>query len=393
MGTLLYVACAMLAGLLLTRVVKLVHLPNVTGYLIAGLLIGPYCLKLLPADAVNSLDVISTVALGFIAFSIGSEFKLAHIRSLGNKIIVITVFQALSATLLVDVSLLVCGFPAPMSIVLGAVATATAPAATLMVVRQYKAKGELTNTLLPVVAMDDAVGLMVFSISVAIARMMINGTAFSFTGTILKPIGEILLALAVGGVIGLAIAISNRWFHSRGNRLSICIMAVVAGEALAKLWGLSDLLLCMAIGGVYVNMRDDALATLEHTDDWTPPLFMLFFVISGAQLDVTALPTVGIMGVIYIVARSLGKYLGAYLGAAITKASPNVRKYLGVTLLPQAGVAIGMAYQVLSLLPEYGAEIQAVALCATLIYELVGPVCTKLALQKAGEIAPEVKTA
>ena len=391
MTILFSIAIAMIAGLLLTRLAKLVKLPNVTGYLVAGLLVGPYCFKLIPADALSALDLITVVALGFIAFSIGSEFKLSHIKAIGGSVIAITVCQAMGAVILVDLVLCLCGFDVPMSLTLGAIATATAPAATLMVVRQYKAKGELTSTLLPVVAMDDALGLMVYSISISIAQMIASGAAFSFLGTIVKPILEIVLSLVVGGVLGLIVAVSNRFFHSRSNRLCICIAAVVLGVAVAKAYGLSDLLLCMSIGAVYVNMRDDALRTLDRCDIWTPPLFMLFFVISGAELDVTALPSVGLIGIIYIVVRSMGKYFGAYLGAAAVKASPKIRKYLGVTLLPQAGVAIGMAQLALKQLPAYGARIQAVVLCATLVYELVGPVCTKLALIKAGEIEIEKK--
>lgn len=380
------VAVAMIAGLLLTRVVKLVHLPNVTGYLIAGLLIGPFVGRILTHEAVGSLNIITVVALGFIAFSIGSEFKLAHIRSIGGNVIVITVFQAVMAALLVDVVLIACGFPKPMALTLGAIATATAPAATLMVVRQYHAKGELTGTLLPVVAMDDAIGLMVYSISVSIAQTLVAGGGFSLYGTLVAPLIEIVLSLLVGGVLGVLVAVSNRFFHSRANRLSVCIAAVILGVFLAKRFNLSDLLLCMAIGGVYVNLRDDAVETLSRTDDWTPPLFMLFFVISGAELDVAALPGVGLIGAIYIIVRSIGKYFGAYFGALAVKASPKIRKYLGITLLPQAGVAIGMAQLALTQLPEYGARIQAVVLCATLIYELLGPVATKMALEKAGEI-------
>ena len=393
MHTLFYVAIAMVAGLLLTRVVKLVHLPNVTGYLIAGLLIGPYCFNLLPADALEGLGLITVAALGFIAFSIGSEFKLAHIKAIGGKVITITVFQALGAVLLVDVVLCLCGVDVPMALALGAIATATAPAATLMVVRQYKAKGELTSTLLPVVAMDDAIGLVVYSVSVSIAQMIASGSAFSFTATILTPLLDIVLSLVIGGVLGLLVAVSNRFFHSKANRLCICIAAVLLGVAIAKQYGLSDLLLCMSIGAVYVNLRDDAVQTLEHTDTWTPPLFMLFFVISGAELNLTVLPTVGLIGMLYIVVRAIGKYAGAYLGSVLVKASPNIRKYLGITLMPQAGVAIGMAQLVLTQLPQYGPQIQAVVLCATLIYELVGPVCTKIALTKAGDIPSAPKPA
>lgn len=389
MQTILYLAVAMLAGLLLTRVVKPLHLPNVTGYLIAGLLIGPHVFKLLPENAVESLSLITTLALGFIAFSIGGEFKLSGIKQIGSKAIIITLFQAFGAVILVDAVLLICGFDAPLALTLGAIATATAPAATLLVVRQYRASGEVTSTLLPVVAMDDAIGLMVFSISLAVSSALASGVELSFSSMVLMPLLEILLSLLVGGAIGALLALSMRIFHSKGNRLGLSIAAVMFGVYIAKQFGLSDLLLCMSIGAVLVNLRRDSEEILTVTDSWTPPLFLLFFVISGAELNITVLPTVGILGVLYIVARSIGKYAGAYLGAAVVKSSPNIRKYLGITLLPQAGVAIGMAQIVLTELPRYGSQIQAVVLAATLIYELVGPVLTKIVLTKAGEITIE----
>jgi len=386
MHTLFYIAIAMIAGLLMTRVVKLVHLPNVTGYLIAGLLIGPYCLKLLNDEMLATLDILTVAALGFIAFSIGSEFKLSHIKAIGGKIIVITVCEALGAVILVDLVVSLFGFPVPMALAMGAIAAATAPAATLLVVRQYQAKGELTSTLLPVVAMDDAIGLMAYAISVSIAKMIANGDAFNIMTTIVDPLLEIVLSLLVGAVIGALVAFSNRFFHSKANRLCIAIAAVMLGVGIAKQFDLSHLLLCMAIGATYVNLRNDAIQTLEHTDTWTPPLFMMFFVISGADLDVAALPTLGLIGVLYIVARVCGKYLGAYIGCTISKMPKKIRKYLGLSLVPQAGVAIGIAQLVVTELPQYGSSIQAVILCATLIYELVGPILTKASLIKAGEI-------
>ena len=389
MRNLFSIAAAMIAGLILTRPFKKLRLPNVTAYLVAGLLIGPFCLKLVPAEEVEALSVFSTIALGFIAFSIGAEFKLDHIRAIGKSVITITVCQALGAALLVDAVLLLVGVEAPMALVLGAIATATAPAATLMVVRQYHAQGELTGTLLPVVAMDDAIGLMVYSVSVAVADMLAGGAAFSFVDTILRPLGEILLSLLVGGALGFLVSLSNRWFHSRVNRMSICLAAVILGVALAKRFGLSDLLLCMATGAVYVNLREDSMRTLDRLDIWTPPLFLMFFVISGAQLDVSAIPSVGLVGALYILVRSAGKYCGAWIGAKWVHASPKIRKYLGITLLPQAGVAIGMAAQALVRLPQYGSRVQAIVLCATLIYELLGPLATKIALKAAGEIPSE----
>ena len=387
MHTLFYLGIAMVAGLIFSRIVKKVRLPNVTGFLVAGLLIGPCCLKLVPSEALEGLNIITTVALGFIAFSIGGEFRIASIRAIGKNVIIITLFQSLLAAALVDIVLCACGFNTSESIILGAIATATAPAATLMVVRQYKAKGELTNTLLPVVAMDDAVGLVVFSVSSAVASTLSSGGPVSVYSMAVKPLIEIVLSLVSGSLLGLLVSVSMRFFHSRSNKLMICIAGVVLGEAVAKQFGLSDLLVCMSVGAVFANLRDDALDVMDLCDGWTPPLFMLFFVISGAELDLAALPTVGVLGLIYIVVRSLGKYFGAYLGAVVVKASPNIRRYLGITLLPQAGVAIGMAQMALATMPEFGARIQAVVLAATLIYELVGPVATKIALTKAGEIA------
>lgn len=376
----------MIAGLVLSRVVKKVHLPNVTGYLIAGLLIGPCCLNLVTEEALSGMTVITHAALGFIAFSIGGEFKISNLKAIGKSCVIITFFQALMAAGLVDIVLILFGFDLPMSLALGAIATATAPAATLMVVRQYKAKGELTNTLLPVVAIDDAIGLVLFSISIAIASSLASGVAASAHTMLVEPLIEITLSLAVGLLIGFLCSLAMRFFHSRGNKLCICLAAVFLGVGIAKQYGLSDLLLCMCIGAALVNLRSDAMELLDLTDAWTPALFMGFFVLSGAELDLAALPAVGSIGAVYIITRSIGKYFGAYLGAISVKASDKIRKYLGITLLPQAGVAIGMAQIALTELPQYGARIQAVVLCATLIYELVGPVLTKIALQKAGEI-------
>ena len=393
MHTLFTIALAMIAGLLLTRVVKLVKLPNVTGYLIAGLLIGPYCFRLISAEALDSLDIITVAALGFIAFSIGSEFKKAHLKAIGAKILVITACEALGAVILVDVVVIALGFPVPMALCLGAIAAATAPAATLLVVRQYRAKGELTSTLLPVVAMDDAIGLMAYALSVSIAKMIQNGEAFNVMATLVNPLLEIFLSLGAGALIGAIVALSNRFFQSKGNRLIISIAAVLLGVGLAQQYNLSHLLLCMAIGATYVNLRDDAIQTLEQADAWTPPLFLLFFVLSGAELNISVLPSLGLIGAVYIVTRVVGKYLGAFVGCTISKTSPKIRKYLGLSLIPQAGVAIGIAQLVVKELPEYGASIQAVILCATLVYELVGPVITKYTLIKAGEIEVEPKKA
>ena len=407
MSTLLSVSIAALAGLLMTRVFNLWRLPDVTAYLVAGVLIGPYVLGsmhitglgLVSAEAVGSLHLVSEVALGFIAFSIGNEFRLEDLKSTGNQAAVIGVVQALTATLLVDAALLTVHMLLPeklsaaQAITLGAIATATAPAATLMVVRQYKADGPVTRALLPVVAMDDAVCLIAFSISVSIAKSLDVKGDVNYFNMLLKPLIEIVSALALGGVVGFVMTYCLRFFKSRANRLTLVICAVFLGTALADMLGLSSLLLCMMIGAMVANLYNDLDRLLDVVDHWTPPLFLLFFVLSGADLDISVLPKVGLLGVLYLVCRSAGKYLGAGIGARITHFEPNVQKYLGVALLPQAGVAIGMTTIAAVQLPEYGSEIRAVILCATLIYELLGPVLTKIVLTKAGEIKPEGKKA
>jgi Kef-type K+ transport system membrane component KefB len=386
MNNLFCLAAALGMGLLLSRVVKKLNLPDVTGFLIAGLIIGPYCLGVFSGESLEAVSDITAVALGFIAFSIGGEFKKENLKRVGMKAFIITVFQAMAAVILVDAALILAGFDIPLAITLGAIATATAPAATLMVVRQYKARGKMTNTLLSVVAMDDAIGLAVFSISLAIAQSLTSGAVPTVNNMLLQPLIEIVLSLLIGFAIGAIASICIRFFKSRANRLCITIASVLLGVALSNMLGLSSLLLCMSIGAAVVNLRSDAETILEGAERWTTPLFMLFFVISGAELDLTVLTSVGLLGLIYIVARSIGKYLGAYLGARIVKSEPSIQRYLGLTLLPQAGVAIGMAQIVMSKLPEYGAQIRAVVLCATLIYELVGPVLTRIALVKSGEI-------
>lgn len=377
--------------MLFNRIAKRIGLPNVTGYLVAGLLIGPSLLNLFPKEAAEQSVIITNVALGFIAFSIGGEFNFAHVRKIGTSVLTITFFQAIAAAALVDVTLLLLGFDAPLAITLGAIATATAPAATLMVVRQYKARGPVTSMLLPVVALDDALGLIVFSISLAVAQVLEAGTALTMRSMLVEPLIEIVGSLLVGAAVGLVLSYVLRFFKSHANRLPLVICAVLLGTALSQMLGLSSLLLSMATGAVLANLRDDADSVLSLSDQWTPPLFLLFFVLSGAELDPAVLPSVGLLGVGYLIARSLGKYFGALLGASVTHADHNIRKYLGITLLPQAGVAIGMSQIVISALPEYGAQIRAVVLCATLVYELVGPLLTKIALTKAGEIAPAEK--
>lgn len=392
MSSLLAISLAIAAGLLFSRIARLLHLPNVTGYLVAGLAIGPYVLGLLPLEVVESMGVITTVALGFIAYAIGGEFRLSYLKEIGSKPVTITVWQGMMAVALVDIGLIALGFPLPLCLVMGAIATATAPAATLMVVRQYKAKGTVSDMLLPVVAMDDALGLMVFSISAAIAKALSSGSAITWNNMLVEPLVEIIASLALGVVLGLVLVFFSKYFKSRGNKLALTIMCVFAAVGLCDMWGLSSLLVCMMMGAAMVNLSKQSDVLLEQCDRFTPPLFLLFFVLSGADLNLTVLPTIGLLGFAYLLLRSFGKWMGASLGARAVRADHNVCKYLGLTLLPQAGVAIGMARLAVGILPEYGAQINAVVLSATLIYELVGPVITKIALTKAGEIQPGENT-
>ena len=396
---LLVICIALVAGLMMTRLMKIIGLPNVTGYLIIGIIIGPCVLGIIGKGQLdNVFSVITDLALAFIAFSIGVEFKLSSFKHIGKSV---TLTQALTTTLLVDAVIITMAIvkpdlvPLPVAICLGAIATATAPAATLMVIRQYKAKGPVTETLLPVVALDDAVGLMVFSISLAIAKVFASNTAPTFNTIILEPLLEIFGSLAVGALLGAILSFGMKFFKSRANRLCLCIAVVMAGCGLTRLsanlnvpgFSLSSLLVCMMIGAVYCNTFKQSYVIMEQCDRWTTPLFMLFFIISGANLDIYNIVNVGVVGIVYVLVRAAGKYFGAMWGAAAVKAPKMVTRYLGLTLLPQAGVAIGMAeICATSLPPAEASAVTTIVLCATLIYELVGPVITKIALSAAGEI-------
>ena len=406
----LSLSIALLAGLLLSRLAKLVKLPAVTAYLISGVLIGPFVLGALNipgigiiSEQIEGFGLISDLALGFIAFSMGNEFRLSQLKKIGKQATVIGVLQALITTIVVDVALIALHFAMPdtlsipAAIVLASVATATAPAATLMVVKQYKAKGPVTDVLLPVVALDDAVGLVVFAISFGIARSM--GTAgVSPLAIILEPLLEIVLSLLLGFVMGLLFTLCEKYFHSRSKRMAVSVTFVMLTVALSGLKfeigdvhiAFSSLLACMMLGTVFCNICEVSEELMDRADRWTTPVLILFFVISGAELDLSVFAqwTVVVVGIVYIIARSLGKYYGANISARITKSDPNIIKYLGITLLPQAGVALGMAIKAIELGPD-GAIVRNITLFAVLIYEIVGPFLTKMALTKAGDIKEE----
>ncbi len=410
MSTLLTVSVALLAGLLMTRVFKPFKLPSVTAYLIAGVLIGPYCVGALhidgfgftSMDAVSNLELVSDVALGFIAFSIGNEFRLNELKKTGKQAFVIGVFQALAATILVDLALFIVHLVMPdkltisQVITLGAIATATAPAATLMVVRQYKAKGPLTSLLLPIVALDDAVGLIVFAVSFGIAKTIVSGS-LDLASIIINPLIEIVASLLLGALMGWILTQLEKLFNSNTNRLNMTIAFVFLTVALSMLdfyigsvhISFSSLLVCMMLGTVFCNLCPLSDDLMTASDKWTSPLLALFFVISGAELELKVFTDIAIVGIgiVYILSRSLGKYIGAYVSSKATKCDPKICKYLGITLFPQAGVALGMCTTAMQLGNE-GNLIRNITLFAILIYELVGPLLTKQALTAAGDIKP-----
>ena len=407
---LICLAVAMIGGLMMSRLTKKLHLPAVTAYLVAGLLMGPFILGAVgvPGLGFNSLHqveglrIVTQTALGFIAFTIGNEFRLSQLRATGKAAITIGILQAVITTAVVDI-VLIClhlSFPniisLPSAIILGAIASATAPAATLMVVRQYKADGPLTKLLMLVVAIDDAVGLLLFSASYGVATALSAGQV-SVLGVIVEPILEIVLSLLLGGVMGWLLNWVEQFFHSRSKRLTISIAFVMLTVGLSMIkfhigpvhCGFSLLLVCMMTGTIFCNICSTSEELMSRIDSWTMPLNILFFVISGAELDlqVVANPITLLVGVIYIASRSLGKYYGSVASCRLTRQTKPITDNLGITLLPQAGVALGMAMTA-STLPG-GDLTRNVVLFSVLIYELVGPALTKRSLLAVGEIQPE----
>lgn len=409
---LICLAVAVIGGLLMSRLAKKLHLPAVTAYLVAGLLLGPFCLGRLniaglgfnSLSQVKGLEIITQTALGFIAFAIGNEFRLAQLKTMGSRAIIIGILQAVLTTVLVDVVLILLHLIAPniislpAAIVLGAIASATAPAATLMVVRQYKADGPLTRLLMLVVAIDDAVGLLLFAVSYGIAGALENGQ-ISAVSVAVEPILEIVLSLGLGTIMGILLDRLERFFHSGSKRLAISVAFVLLSVGLSMLEfqlgavhiKFSLLLVCMMTGTIFCNVCDTSEELMDRVESWTVPINILFFVISGAELDLEILanPVTLLVGVLYILSRSAGKYLGAYSSCRLTHCSDSITKHLGITLLPQAGVALGMAVTAANL--GNGALISNVVLFSVLVYELVGPALTKRSLTAAGEIRPEGK--
>ena len=412
MEFLLAIGVAMFAGLLLSRLTSKLNLPDVTSYLVAGLLVGPLVLGRLGVpglgfqsfEFVEEMGLVCDAALGFIAFSIGSEFRISALRKTGRQATVIAIFQALTATVFVDVALIglhfVLGDKLPVStcLILGAIATATAPAATLMVVNQYKAKGPLTDILLPIVALDDAVGLIVFAVSKGVAKALIGGS-LSLVSVLVNPLIEIVASLLLGAALGWVFSLVEKYFNSNSKRLSLAVAFVALCAGLSKLHfefgelriGFSSLLVCMMCGTIFCNLCDFSEEIMHKTERWTGPVYVLFFVISGAELDLRVFADLAVVGIglMYIAARSAGKICGASVRARFMKCEKSICKYLGITLLPQAGVALGMSVTVAAEFGTEGAMMRNIVLFSVLVYELVGPMLTKMALTAAGDIRPK----
>ncbi len=383
---LLFLALMIFGGLFLSRFAKKINLPNVSGFLVAGLIMGPYALNIIPLDVMNSMDLLSELALAFIAFSIGSEFKISYFKRVGLTPIVIAILEASMAVILVDAVLILIGVEIPVALLLGAIAAATDAATTIMVIKQYKTKGPVTETLLSVVAIDDAVALILFGISVSLSKAIVSSGSSSLFESLLDPFWEIGFSMGAGFILGFLLTFISKFFESRGNRLSLAFSFVFFAVFIADNYGGSPLLMVMVLSATYANLYKHVNVILELTERATPPIYIIFFVLAGAHLNVAVLPSIGIIGTAYIVVRVIGKYFGAYLAGVLMKATPNIKKYVGPALLPQAGVAIGLTFVAQDIVPEYASVIRAVILCGTLVYELIGPAVSKMTLEKAGEI-------
>lgn len=388
----MYIAIVLIVGLVFGQLATLLKMPNVTGYLIGGLIVGPSLLNGLTLDVLEHFEIVSEVALAFIAFTIGLSFKRSYFKRVGFQPVVIAAFEATLAVVIVTGGLLLIGVDLPFAIVLGAIAAATAPAATIMVIKEFKAEGPVTETLLSVVALDDAFALILFGFASTIAKSLIEVEGeFSLFLSILNPFINIIYALLVGAVLGFLMKWPLKYFRTSSNRLIILIIFVFLASGLSSMFGISELLTTMIMGAVLTNVSSSATSMSDLSDRITSPIFVMFFVIAGAELNLAIVPTVGLIGIVYITLRVVGKMLGVYLGAKLTHAPETVSRYLGATLIPQAGVAIGLTAVAQSVVPMYAPQIRVVVLSATLVYELVGPLITKMALTKAGEITPEIE--
>lgn len=387
MNIMLKISIVLAAGLLGGKLANRLKLPNVTGYIIAGLFLGSSFFKLLSEQELAQLDIVSEMALAFIAFSIGSELVYSELRKVGKKIMIITIFEALGAVLLVFVAMFfLFGQPLSFSLVLASMSAATAPAATLLVMRQYRAYGPLTKTIIPVVALDDVLGIVAFGIAIPIARLTMNDAALSVGQSILHILWEIFGSLLIGGILGLGLTLIGTKLKARDDFQVTALVAIGLGMGCAKVMGLSPLLVNIMVGLMLVNLSPQHEKAFNAINDFVPPFYVLFFALAGAGLDLSVLKAVGMIGMAYVFARGIGKALGAFVGAVSTKAEKVVSRYLGLALLPQGGISIGLSILVRQQLPEFAKEITTIIMFSVLIYEITGPIFAKIAIQKAGEI-------
>lgn len=389
MHDLLYIGIIILTGVIAGKLISFIKLPHITGYLIGGIIIGPSILNLVPHEAFSDLTIISEIALGFIAYTIGCEFNIDNLKRTGSGVIIITIFQAMVAVILVDVALIfVLKENVGFSLVLGAIATATAPGPILMVVKQYRAKGPLVNTLLPLVALDDALGIVIFGVCAAIAEALMSASVLSTHTMLVVPLMEIGASLILGGVLGAILGMVIKRVNRHDVLLSCIAGILFVGIGISHKFHASPILLCMIMGGTVSNLVPNIknLKVLHKVENFTPPIYVAFFTLAGIELNISSVLMVGKIGIVYILVRMIGKISGAYIGGVIANSPKTVKKYLGFTLVPQAGVAIGLAMVAETILPApYGGNVRTVVLAATVVYELIGPLMAKIAICKAGE--------
>lgn len=370
------------AGFVITRITKKLRLPNVTGYILSGVLIGPYVLDLIPGEIVEHMEFVTDVALAFIAFGVGRYFKLSTLRASGSKIVILTLFESLAAAVLVTASMaLIFHLPMPFCLLLGAIGSATAPASTIMTIRQYQAKGEFVNTILQVVALDDAVALIAFSVCAAVVSAMEDSSKALDFGVVILPVILNAVTVIAGGALGYVLhRLIDNERRSSDHRLILTTAILLFITGFCTCFDISPLLSCMALGAVYTNVSDND-RVFTQVNSFTPPILLMFFVLSGMRLNLPSLATAGVIGIFYFFIRILGKYTGTYAGARICGYSANIRNYLGLALIPQAGVSIGLAVLGQRLLsPETGLMLSTIILSSGVLYEMVGPACAKASL-------------
>lgn len=386
MKYIIYFGLCLLFSLIFEKIMKKINFPYVTGYLIAGIIIGPYALNIISLDFINDIELLNDIALSFIALSIGAEFKLSFLKKIGKAPIIIAIFEALITTIVIDIILIIFKVEIPLALSLGAIGSATASAATIMIIKQYNAKGSLSELILSVVALDDAVALIIFGISITIIEVITQNKNVSLLISFLNPIKEIILALLLGSFLAVFLIILNKFFKEKTSKTILIIIFVLFSLGISRTINVPDLISTMVMAAIFINFSNDANKTLNVIDQMTPPLLIMFFFLSGAYLDLSKILGVGVIGIIYLIFRVLGKVSGAIVGGIVAKKDFQTTKNLGFSLIPQAGIALGLATTMGNLLPNYADSIKTVILSSTIIFELIGPLVTKYILIKTKNI-------